>query len=451
MTPMEPAPGLPVLQSAEPIVADEREPLVSYAYSYPHKSSYRRLDPPVPIAEAWRTEELTRAALYVHIPFCEMRCGFCNLFTQSQPDGGFVAAYLETLARQMRVVREATGAAGIQQFAIGGGTPTYLSADQLTRLLGDAERTFEFSIRTVSTSVETSPATATEERLRVLAEFGVERVSLGVQSLDEADLGKIGRPSQLREAHRALDAIRRACFPVLNIDLIYGDPQQSLASWERSLEESLAYTPEEIFLYPLYVRPETGLARAGHCAAEHRQDLYRAGRATLLARGYRQTSLRCFRKPRVGPVATYSCEGDGLIGLGCGARSYTRSLHYATRFAVSRQGVRAILEDWTRQTDVELALATHGMRLSRNEQARRFVVLSLLRTEGLSRRAFEDRFPMPLERAVPELQEVREQGWALEVDGRIVLTEAGLENSDIVGPMLYSSEVRERLREFVRP
>jgi oxygen-independent coproporphyrinogen-3 oxidase len=448
--------SFPVLAESRPAI-EEDEPFSSYAYSYPHKSSYRRLDPPIPLAEVWRNEDLRHAALYVHLPFCEMRCGFCNLFTQSQPEQDFVAVYLETLARQMRIVRDATGPARIEQFAVGGGTPTFLSPSQLTDLFRGIEATYEVSLRTIPTSIETSPLTATDDRLAVLAEFGMERVSIGIQSLDEADLRRLGRPQQLHEAHRALSAIRGAGFRVLNVDLIYGDPEQTLGSWQTSLSEVLAYSPEEVFLYPLYIRPQTGLARIGRPPAEHRRDLYRAGRQRLLERGYRQTSLRCFRLPRDnGGSATYSCQGDGMIGLGCGARSYTRSLHYGTRFAVRREGVQAILGDWVRQTDAELGLATHGVWLTADEQRRRFLILGLLQAEGLSRGLFESRFGETLDQVFPELDDLRERGWLERIgetaasDDRLLLTEAGIENSDVIGPMLYSPEVRERLKEFTR-
>lgn len=452
---------------------DSVPPLVSYAYSYPHKSSYRPFIPAVPLADAWRDEDRCRLALYVHIPFCEMRCGFCNLFTQSQPATNQVTDYLKTLARQMRVVRRQIPDARFATFAMGGGTPTFLTAWQLEELLQTLESTLGLVFRDVPTSIETSPATASRERLSVLADRGVERVSLGVQSFVDSDTQTFGRPQRADDVRNALETIRSLDFPVLNIDLIYGDPAQSRDSWLRSLAAALQYRPEELYLYPLYVRPETGLARTGHRAAKHRIDLYRAGRDWLLERGYEQVSLRCFRSRRLGlrpdrperfnnasPVGTesqptfgatsYACQQDGMIGLGCGARSYTRDLHYATRFAVTQAGVRAILGEWIAQSDADLALATHGIRLSIDEQRRRFVILSLLQSSGLSLAEYAARFSGVPSDDIPELADLLSRVWLCEQQGRHLLTEAGLENSDIVGPMLYSESVRRRLREFVR-
>jgi len=428
----------------------ENDRLVTYAYSYPHKSSYRPLTPPVPLRELWRDEEVGQLSLYVHVPFCEMRCGFCNLFTQSQPHGESVDAYLATLIRQMRVVRSEVPRARFDQFGIGGGTPTFLTPSQLRRLLDAIEQTFGQSLRHLPTSVETSPATATPDRLRVLADFGVERVSLGVQSFLETETRNFGRPQHVTQVHQALQAIREFRFPVLNIDLIYGDPGQTLRTWRQSLNEALRYAPEELYLYPLYIRPETGLARTGHSAVQHRSDLYRLGCEVLGEAGYVQTSLRGFRLPRNQSPSTYACQRDGMIGLGCGARSYTRGLHYATRFAVTQAGVRAIIQDWTAQSDRELALATHGYELSQDEQRRRFTIMSLLQTDGMPLSAYVERFHGSPQQDIPELLELQSQDWLECHPERLKLTAEGLEHSDEVGPILYSEVVRSRLREFVR-
>lgn len=430
-------------------ISGDRESLAAYAYSYPHKSSYRPLVPAVPLADAWRDEDVGSLSLYVHLPFCEMRCGFCNLFTQSQPPAELVDAYLTTLQRQMQVVRSAVPDARFAQFAVGGGTPTFLNPRQIESLLRQIETTFETSLVDLPTSVETSPATATSDRLRVLEELGVRRISLGVQSFDDDDLSRIGRPQQNAVVHRALEAIRSCRFPVLNIDLMYGDPEQTRAAWLASIGQALRYRPEELYLYPLYIRPHTGLACSGRRPADHRVDLYRAARDLLLERGYFQESLRAFRRPDGGLPSTYACQRDGMIGLGCGARSYTRRLHFATRFAVTQAGIRALLSEWISQSDAELSLATHGVRLSEGEQRRRYFIMSLLQAAGISLAEYHERFGSFPEDDIPELEDLWSRGWVARTENRLVLTTEGLERSDEAGPLLYSPAVYSRLREFV--
>ncbi len=445
------SPRLNVLADRSPDPCGGQEEFVTYAYSYPHKCCYRPLEPPVPLSAAWASEDTSRLALYVHLPFCEMRCGFCNLFTQSQPHADEVAAYLKTLGRQIGVTAGVLPAARFAVCALGGGTPTWLSAGQLEWLFGRLRAAWAFDPCAAPTSVEASPATASRERLQTLAALGVHRLSVGVQSFVERETRALGRPQRLADVYAALDAVRGLGFAALNIDLIYGHPSQTLDGLRFSLREALRYEPEEIYLYPLYVRPHTGLARHVQGGVPPRLDLYRSGREALLAAGYVQVSHRCYRHSRYRPPAVaYACQQDGMLGLGCGARSYTRTLHYGTPFAVTQQGIRAILKEWLARDDASFAHATYGCRLSPEEQRRRYVMLSILEAQGLSLAEYGARFGSVPWDDLPELERLLERGWLLEREGRIVLTESGLEHADWVGPALYSHEVRATLREFVR-
>ena len=226
----------------------------AYIYAYPHKTAYhrrargadRRLDSAAVGARAART----RCSLYVHIPFCEQRCGFCNLFTRPVPPEDLVGAYLDTLARQTDVVRRCLGDATFARAAIGGGTPTLLAPAQLARVIG-VLRTLGVP-RGIPMSVETSPETALPDRLRVVVDDGgADRISIGVQSFVEDEVRAVNRPQLEADVHRALRAIRDTGVATLNLDLMYGLPGQTEATWERSLASALEYAPEELYLpYP---------------------------------------------------------------------------------------------------------------------------------------------------------------------------------------------------------
>jgi len=148
-------------------------PYAAYSYSYPHKTAYRPIAPALPLREVWQHEAKDSLFLYVHLPFCEMRCGFCNLFTTANPNEDVVDAYLNQLQRQSICVKRSIGTARYTRSAIGGGTPTYLSAGQLARLFDLLEHSFDVVAHQVPMSVETSPRTAEDDRLRVLKERGV--------------------------------------------------------------------------------------------------------------------------------------------------------------------------------------------------------------------------------------------------------------------------------------
>ncbi|WP_433335746.1 STM4012 family radical SAM protein [Spirillospora sp. CA-294931] len=416
-------------------------PYEGYVYAYPHKTAYRPLDPMPSLRDVWRDEDKSTLFLYVHIPFCEMRCGFCNLFTRTGAPEELTSRYLDALARQADAVQDALGDAAFATAAFGGGTPTYLTASELERLCDLAGRFADLSA--IPLGVETSPATATTDRLTVLADRGTTRVSIGVQSfLDEETRAAI-RPQKRAQVEAALDRIRSAGFPVLNLDLIYGIKGQTPATWRYSLDAALAWRPEEIYLYPLYVRPKTGLAGRDHERDAQRLDLYRLGRDHLLAEGYEQVSMRMFRLPGDATGTEYCCQTDGMVGLGCGARSYTTDLHYSFEYAVEASGVRAIIDDYVRARDFDVAHV--GYRLDDEDRRRRHLLQSLLQASGLDRAAYKDRFgDDPAEYLAP----FADHGWLDETADRIVLTPEGLAHSDAIGPALFSSRVRRRMDEY---
>jgi len=421
-------------------------PYQGYSYGYPHKTAYRPLTPPVPLADAWAGENRDALFLYLHVPFCEMRCGFCNLFTQPQPRQELVAAYLQALRRQARVVRAALGAVRFARCAIGGGTPTFLEVPELAALL-EIAGDLGADPATIPVSIEVSPETVTPEKLALLRQHGVERVSIGVQSFFEDETSAVARPQQRAVVERTLAQLRAAGFPMLNLDLIYGLPGQDRERWLQSLEAALVFHPEELYLYPLYVRPLTGLGKSARQWDDIRLECYRAAVDVLAARGYRQESMRFFRRAAApatgGPI--YCCQDDGMVGLGCGARSYTRTLHCSTEFAVGQRGVRAIIADFVARPDAAFAQADHGFLLNADEQRRRYVIQSLLQRAGLAAAAYQRRFNRDPGADLPQLAELEASGLALREGAVLRLTAQGLERSDVIGPWLYSEDVRQRM------
>jgi oxygen-independent coproporphyrinogen-3 oxidase len=417
-------------------------PYGAYLYSYPHKTAYRRLDPPVELGALWEKEDRRSLFLYFHLPFCEMRCGFCNLFTTAKPKLDAVAAYLDALERQARAVRPLLGEARFARFALGGGTPTLLDAAELELVLDLAEWTAGTPLARIPCSVETSPETLDAAKARLLRERGIERVSIGVQSFVDAEVAAVFRPQTRGQVERALGLLASEEFPTLNVDLIYGLPGQDEASLVGSIDSALRFAPEEIYLYPLYVRPLTSLGKSSRAWDDERIALYRAGREALLSRGFRQVSMRMFRRADApdggGPV--YRCQEDGMLGLGSGARSYTSGLHYSTEYAVGASGVKQIIADYTTRAGAAFESAEWGYVLDGEDRRRRFVVLSLL-AEGLDLAAYRARFGSEALHDFPALGELETHALAVPRDGRLVLTEAGLERSDTIGPWLFSERV----------
>lgn len=430
----------------------QETPYRSYTYAYPHKTAYRPFPAPLRLDDLWATERRQALFLYLHVPFCEMRCGFCNLFTTLDPNHSLSQGYLDALERQARETRDALGDFSIARMAIGGGTPTFMTESELAHLLHLAASYFGVTPGSLPTSVESSPATASMAKLRLLREWGVDRISIGVQSFDEQEVHAVGRTQKASEVEQALQAIRSVGFPTLNIDLIYGLPGQTVQRWLASLQAALRYQPEELYLYPLYVRPLTGLDRVSRFtpADDLRLQCYREARALLTDAGYQQISMRMFRAAHApeesGPV--YCVQDDGMVGLGCGARSYTSAYHYSNEYAVQARGVRAILARYSATTAEEFALASYGFYLNEDEQRRRYILKSLLEMGGVSLQAYRTRFKSDLFSDLPQLTDLITSGMAVVTDDLLTLTTEGTERSDAIGPWLYSRQVQELMERY---
>jgi oxygen-independent coproporphyrinogen-3 oxidase len=416
-----------------------------YAYAYPHKTAYRPLTPVVPLDQAWLHEDKQNLFLYVHLPFCEMRCGFCNLFTTAQPGNGLVAQTVDAIMRQSVVVASRVAPGRVAQVAFGGGTPSFLSEPQIEGLFARLSRDWPVAWGGIPVSFEVSPGTITRAKLPLLKALGVERISMGVQSFVTEDLVELKRPQSMSQLAETCSQIKATGFPVFNLDLIYGNEGQTPGRWLQSLERALEWSPEEIFVYPLYVSKLTNLDRSGKRPGEHRRMLHRLARDRLVAAGYRQVSMRHFRRAGVARSTDHCCQEDGMIGLGAGARSYTRALHYSSEYAVGHSGVKAIIQSFNERSMAGHSFADYGVWLSEVEQRRRYVIKSILRSDGLCLAEFAARFGVTLFEQMPQLQELEALNLATLQDGILRLNDEGLTWSDTIGPWLYSETMLRQM------
>ncbi len=436
-------------------------PYQAYSYSYPHKSAYRPLAQAQDLATLWQAEDRTALFAYLHIPFCAMRCGFCNLFAMARPQEELVDLYVKQLVTQMRVSRDVLGASQFARFALGGGTPTYLSAAQLETLLRAAHDILGINLAATPAGIEASPETVTADRMQVCRDMGIDRVSLGVQSFAGDEMRALARPQQNAIVTQAIELIRKSAFPTLNLDLIYGIAGQTRESLLASVDSALCFAPEEIYLYPLYVRESTGLGKIARrkgaqsfdpiIMARHgddRQVLYAAARDHLRAAGYEQVSMRMFRAPHApeqnGP--SYCCQNDGMLGLGAGARSYTSRLHYSTEYAVGRSETQSIIEDYIAIESAQFRQARHGFILDGDEQRRRFVIQSLLTEPGLDLAAYQARFDSDCLGDLPQLRELAALDLLQPHADRLQLNDRGYAYADTIGPWLASPHVRSLMQ-----
>lgn len=416
---------------------------VSYMYSYPHKTAYRTLTPPVSLSPYLERLEGREASLYFHIPFCAYKCGYCNLFSQQCCDAERISLYLHTMRRQAEQLSVAAQGLKFTSFAVGGGTPLILDEGQLEELFCLAEL-FGVHPSRVFTSVETSPEYTQKSVLRQLRARGVERLSMGVQSFNETELKKLKRRPGLGTVVGALENIVEAGFPQFNLDLIYGIEGQTVESFMRSLNTALTYRPNELFIYPLYVRPGTRINVRS--TDDIGYAIYKSARELLVGQGFVQTSMRRFVR-RETTETEFSCGDEVMLSCGAGGRSYLGNLHYATPYAVRQQAIADEIDHYIRTTD--FMTAANGFLLSTEEMQIRFIIKNLMYHRGVDLAEYEKRFGEKPDRNL--FREFTDRGW-IEETGRIVrLTEEGMAYSDYIGQAFISPVVRKLMSEYVYP
>ena len=414
---------------------------VDYMYSYPHKTAYRPFPAPVSLLPYLERLEGRKAALYFHIPFCSHKCGYCNLFSLQTNRAEYIATYLDALHKQAQQLSQFTGGLAFNSFAIGGGTPLLLTVPQLEQLMATAAL-FGVNPSHAFTSVETSPEYADRSRLNVLRQAGVARVSIGIQSFQNEELKAIKRRPRQNTIYQALDDIRQMDFPYFNIDLIYGIKGQTVESFLYSLEEALRFQPNELFIYPLYVRQGTGITEREPDDVCFR--MYRAACKLLQAKGFLQTSMRRFiHHPSTD--AEVSCGDEVMLSCGSGGRSYLGDLHYATRYTVCQQCIAREIDEYMATTD--FTVARNGFILSAKEQQQRFIIKNLMYYMGIDKAEYTRRFGEPLDRT-PLFRQLAEQYWIEETPERIRLTPEGLGYSDYIGQLFITPEIRQLMETY---
>lgn len=275
------------------------------------------------------------AGLYIHVPFCRSRCHFCAFYLQIHRDDR-VQSYLETLRGEIQLHHErgTLGSREVSSIYFGGGTPTTLRTEELCEVLALIRKTFRVA-QNAEITIEAAPDTVTAESLTRLREAGWNRLSIGVQSMDEVDLLTVGRRMIPERSMHAVRLARQAGFDNINLDLIYGLPGQTLESWRHTVEEALRLEPMHLACYALTVEQKTRLTVDIHRGDRSAPDpelqnaMEETAAGLLKAAGYEHYEISNYSRPG------YACrhnllywqDGD-YLGLGPSAQSYLESVRF---------------------------------------------------------------------------------------------------------------------------
>ncbi|MCB9138528.1 MAG: radical SAM family heme chaperone HemW [Caldilineaceae bacterium] len=379
--------------------------------------------------------------LYVHIPFCEKKCPYCDFNTYAGLEQRF-ASTVDALCREMTLWAPRLAGQPVTSVFIGGGTPTVLDEALLARLLEQIHTSFQLTADCEITS-EANPGTVDRRKFRLLHDLGVTRISLGVQSFQPEELRFLGRIHDGDDACRAVDAARSAGFANINLDFIFGLPNQRPEAWLATLEQALTLEPEHLSLYSLIVEPETPLyhwVQTGRVPApdeENAADHYELAMARLAAAGYRHYEVSNWARD-TGDDAVMpdrACRhnlvywrNQAYLGIGPGAHSHMTLADPAGGRTEQRWGNHKPVPGYVRRVMAgETVTAFHEVidpRLSMGET----MMLGLrLVEEGVEQARFQQRYGQALEDMfAPELAYLVPAGAVTVDEKRIRLTRRGL-------------------------
>jgi putative oxygen-independent coproporphyrinogen III oxidase len=274
-----------------------------------------------------------RAGLYVHVPFCLTRCGYCDFNTYAGLDN-LKGGYMDALAGESRLWSGEWAGSEFVSIFLGGGTPTTLPVADLVAFLTGLRGTFAIADDPEIT-VEANPDTVDPEYLAAMLDAGVGRLSLGVQSFDPMVLAALERIHSPESALAALAAARRAGFTNVNVDLIYGANGETVESWKRTLDQAVSLWPEHLSCYALTIEPATSLGRqvaAGLVPPpdpDQQADMYDLACDALRDAGYEHYEVSNWAMSGHRSVHNMGYwEGRPYLGLGAGGHSYRDGLRW---------------------------------------------------------------------------------------------------------------------------
>jgi oxygen-independent coproporphyrinogen-3 oxidase len=359
-------------------------------------------------------------ALYIHIPFCRRKCLYCSFVSYDDREAD-IPLYLSALKKEL--IRRAGGEC-IRSIFFGGGTPSLIPAKDIGDLISVISTLFIMD-EAAEITIEANPGTVDEAYLTAIRKLGVNRLSLGVQSLNNHELARLGRIHTAAEARDAVRLARGAGFDNLSLDLIYGLPGQTLTDWQHSLDDAVALGPEHLSLYALTLEADTPMWTAikegslPEIDPDISADQYELAEDRLAAHGYSHYEISNWARP--GRECRHNLtywRNVPYLGAGVAAHSYIDGHRLANsksldKYMADFSGKTSPMPELDEEIGPELELAET-------------VILGLRLGEGINADDIQSRFGIDiLAHYRRQVEEMADAGLLEQADGHIRLTRRG--------------------------
>lgn len=383
--------------------------------------------------------------LYIHIPFCVKKCDYCD-FLSFPADNRTQRRYVDAVQKEIIYYGALYPDRKITTIFIGGGTPSWLDEEEIVRILHTVREAFAVE-HDAEITIECNPGTATAHKLVRYREAGINRISIGLQSAHNEELALLGRIHTWEQFLKTYDLARKAGFSNINVDLMSALPGQTLETFSDTLKKVIALKPEHLSTYSLMIEEGTPFYERYREDEKHREageptellpdeeQEYAVTKLTqrvLMEAGYHWYEVSNFAKPG------YECRHNigywkraDYLGIGIGAASLIDNVRYANVRDLEEYCKEC--ESLWEELNIRKTLCSSTEPVTREEQMEEFMFLGLRMTEGVSRAEFEQYFGTTIEAVYGDvLRQLQKEGLLVKQEGRICLTERGMDVNNYV-------------------
>ncbi|EOU1136954.1 oxygen-independent coproporphyrinogen III oxidase [Clostridium perfringens] len=371
---------------------------------------------------------MDKISLYIHIPFCAQKCLYCDFPSFARKDH-LRKAYIEALNKEIISLREKYNNLEINTIFIGGGTPSVLEADELECLLKEVAKLN--MAKDIEYSMECNPGNLTEEKLEVMKNYGVNRISMGLQAKQDNLLKGLGRIHNYKTFKENFLLAKKVGFNNINVDLMFGLPNQRLNEWEETLREIISLEPAHISAYSLIIEEGTAFYNLYENdklklpTEEEERKMYHLAKKILEENGFNQYEISNYAKE--GKECRHNLaywNMDNWIGVGSAAASYINGKRIKNISSV---------EEYINSINEKGEAVEEIINNSKNDNMEEFMFMGLRKINGIDENEFKKRFSMNINDVYGEiLNKYIDEGLLIRESGRIFLSEKGIEISNII-------------------
>ncbi|PWX65972.1 radical SAM family heme chaperone HemW [Clostridium perfringens] len=371
---------------------------------------------------------MDKISLYIHIPFCAQKCLYCDFPSFARKDH-LRKAYIEALNKEIINLREKHNNLEINTIFIGGGTPSVLESNELECLLKEIAKLN--MAKDIEYSMECNPGNLTEEKLEVMKKYGVNRISMGLQAKQDNLLKGLGRIHNYKTFKENFLLAKKVGFNNINVDLMFGLPNQRLNEWEETLREIISLDPAHISAYSLIIEEGTAFYNLYENdklklpTEEEERKMYHLAKKILEENGFNQYEISNYAKE--GKECRHNLaywNMDNWIGVGSAAASYINGKRIKNISSV---------EEYINSINEKGEAVEEIINNSKNDNMEEFMFMGLRKINGIDENEFKKRFSMNINDIYGEiLSKYIGEGLLIRESGRIFLSEKGIEISNVI-------------------